>query len=146
MDFELIPSEDGYIVIKAHGGTTAARSVERTRAAWEMGQRLGIRCFLVDLTESRNVEPLIKNVHFAKDDVPQLVPRGLRWAILVDPTDHSHDFQVAFAISQGTDMSLFWDRDEAIAYLLEAAPRINSDPTRSEPGDQPPTEDRQPSN
>jgi hypothetical protein len=129
MTFDLIPSDDRqYIIIKARGDTTNAAALERIRAAWKLGSEIGIRCFLVDLTESRNVEPVIKHVHLAKDEAPRLVPREVRWAVLTEPSDHSHDFQVALTLSQGNDMVQFWDREEAIAYLLEAAPYLNTQP------------------
>lgn len=129
MGSDIAPSEDGkYIVITAIGDTTRATAAEGTRAAYELGRELGIRCFLIDVSKSRNVERVTENVRFTKEDAPEMMPPDLRYALLVDPADHSHDFHLAFATSQGIDIRMFWDRDEAIAYLLEGADRLNAGP------------------
>jgi hypothetical protein len=131
MPSELAPSDDGkYIVITAIGDTTRASAAEGTRAAYELGMELGIRCVLIDVTKSRNIERVTENVRFTKDDAPPVMPPDLCFAALVDPSDHSHDFHVAFAKSQGIDITMFWEREEAIAHLIAAAATLNNPPTR----------------
>ena len=118
----MAPSDDGqYIIGVGHGDTTREIAAAGTEAMVELGEELGIRCFLIDLVESRNVEPTFENVHFTREDAPPLMPPELCFAVLVDPDDHSHDFHVAFAQTQGINISLFTDRGEAIEHLLDAA-------------------------
>jgi hypothetical protein len=124
VEYKITPSEDAlYIVITAIGDTTREVAAEGTRAAFEMGRELGISCFLIDVSASRNVEPVRENVQFTREDAPPIMPPDFRYAVLVDPADHTHDFHVAFARSQGIDISLFWDRHEAIEYLTRSAGR-----------------------
>jgi hypothetical protein len=126
VSYSLRPSDDGlYIINVAEGDTTRAIAAEGTRALYEMGMELGIRCFLIDLSNSRNVEPLLENARFTREDAPPVMPPDLCFAVLADPADHSHDFHVAFAQTQGINISLFHDRDEAIEHLKKAADRLN---------------------
>lgn len=130
MGFDIAPSEDGnYIVVTAIGDTTRAIAADGTRAAYELGRELGIRCVLIDVTKSRNIERITENVRFTREDAPPVMPPDLCFALLVDPSDHSHDFHTAFAKSQGIDITMFWDRDEAIEHLKEAGARLNDPPT-----------------
>jgi hypothetical protein len=116
-----------YITVEVVGDFTREESLEITQAAFALGAKLGIRCYLTDVTRARNVEPVAQNVRFTMGDNPKLEFRDpdAVTALLVDPADHSHDFYVAFAQSQGIRITLFWDRDEAIQLLLEAAPQLH---------------------
>ena len=113
-------SEDGrYVIAVGRGDTTRAIAAEATQAAVEFGLKAGIQRFLIDLTESRNVEPPLESVQFAREDAPQVSSEHC-FAILVDPSDHSHDFQVAIGRAQGFNVALFTDREKAIEHLMEA--------------------------
>lgn len=130
MEYTLTPADDGqYIIVKAVGDGDREIANEIGAAAFALGEELGIRCFLNDLRDSRNVDTTLEQVRFTLEDVPQMKPKSSVYvAVLVDPKDHSHDFYVAFAQSQGVDIGLFWDHDEAIAQLRKAAHRLNSSP------------------
>jgi hypothetical protein len=130
VEYTITPSEDGdYIVITTVGDLTRESAAEISVAAFELGDRLGIRCYLNDVTRCRNVENVTENARFTLKDIPQFEPRDSDAvaAVLVDPADHTHDFYVALARSRGIDMTLFWDRDEAIRHLKAAAARFNAD-------------------
>jgi len=129
MQFTIEPGESGlYIVTTVQGKVTRETAVQFITAGFDAGNRLGIGCHLVDLTRARNADQVVGMVHLQRDDVPDLESRysNVCVALLVDPTDRSHDFYVAFAQSMGTRIDLFWDRRKAIAYLEKAAPRFNT--------------------
>jgi len=131
VDTRFTPSEDGdYIEVVVEGDITREGAAEFTAAIYKLGEELGIRCFLFDLTKSHNVQPVVDGVNFTLEDLPDIEPPNVttRTAALVDPADQSHDFQIAFSRQHGFDASLFWDRAKAIRYLKEAAPRLNRSP------------------
>lgn len=124
MEYHLSPSDDGqYILIEVVGDFSRADAMEITQAAFALGAKLGIRCYLNDVTRARNTDPVVENVRFARVDRQTVESRddGAYTAVLVDPTDHSHDFLVAAAQSQGIGLEMFWDRDKAIQRLCEVA-------------------------
>ncbi|MGA9596343.1 MAG: hypothetical protein WBV06_09310 [Acidimicrobiia bacterium] len=130
MEYTLTPSTDSqYIIIKVVGEFTRPEALKIASDAFELGRELGIRCHLNDMTEARNVDRVIDDVYFTRKDVRDIEARDdmACAAVLVDPSDHSHDFYVAFARGNGIDITLFWDRDEAIAHLLKAAKRLATD-------------------
>lgn len=119
----MTPSEDGHFIeVVVVGEVTRTDALELTEAQFALGRDLGIQCFLVNATKSPNVSGVYDNVRFTLGDVPAVPPPDLRarTAVLIDPADHSHDFYVAFAQSQGLDIALFWDRENAIEWLQEA--------------------------
>jgi hypothetical protein len=129
MSYTIQPSVDGkYVIVTQTGDITAETAAESKHASSELGRVLGINCYLVDVTEARNTERVLGNVHVTKQEAPSAVESGVCYAVLVTPGDHSHDFSVAFAQSQGIDTTLFDDRDEAVAHLEEAAGRLNATP------------------
>jgi hypothetical protein len=86
--------------------------------AHAMGKPLGIRNYLVDLTESQNTDTVSNNFTFANEDMRGSgIDRAARAALLVQPSDRSHDFVVLAAQNAGINMSLFTDRDLAERYL-----------------------------
>lgn len=123
--FEIELSNDGrYLIVTGSGDTTREIAAAGTRMAHERATELGVNCVLIDVTRSRNVESTMENVRFTRVDAPPIMPEHLCFAVLVAPGDHSHDFHVAFARSQGIDISLFWERDRAIEHLDRAAARF----------------------
>lgn len=135
MEFTLAPSEDGqYLITTVRGEVTRETAAQFIAAGFEEGARLGLGCHLVDLAEARNTDPITGMVHLQRDDIPGIESpyADVCVALLVAPGDHSHDFYAAFAQSTGLNIGLFWSRDDAVAYLNEAAPRFNE--PRSESG------------
>lgn len=128
MKYTIEPSSDSqYIVVTPIGELRRDVAVEVTTAMYAKGTELGIDCYLLDVTNARNMDRPMVNVQFTIDDLPatpHLDPDRLCVAVLVDPKDHSHDFYVAFATSQGIDTTLFWNREAAIEHLEKAAARL----------------------
>ena len=122
-----MPSDDGtYITITEHGDYTREIAMEHTVEAHALGRELGIRCYLVDVTDARNVESTLTNYKFAHREVPQqpAIDQQACVAVLVDPTYHSHDFYETLSQNAGIDLTLFRDRQEAIDHLRRGARRL----------------------
>ncbi|HUL45270.1 MAG TPA: hypothetical protein VLY03_13030, partial [Bacteroidota bacterium] len=76
--------------------------MEHNLEAHALGKSLGIRNYLVDLTESRNTDTVANNFGFANEDMRgNGIDRSARAAILVDPSDRSHDFVVLASQNAG---------------------------------------------
>jgi len=126
VEFTITPSEDGpYIEVVAIGAADSDDIMELSRLQFAMGRELGIHRFLVDATRSPNANSIMGNIRFTMADVPTIpAPEpAARTAVLVDPADHSHDFYVAFAQSQGHDIALFWNREDALDFVRDTARR-----------------------
>lgn len=120
-------SADGsHIVATVFADMSRERANEITVENRKLSDETGVRCLLIDCTQSLNTMDVMNNVHFATDDLPEVMPPDRCYAVLVHPGDHSHDFYVAFARSSGIDISLFWDRAAAISHLREAAQHLNA--------------------
>ena len=122
MGYTITPSADGkYIVLKVTGDMTRRLTMDQNLESHAMGKRLGINRYLVDVTESRNVESVIDNYRFAYEDMRQAadIDKSARVAVLVSPDDHSHDFVETAARNAGLNVTLFTDRELAVRHLLE---------------------------
>ena len=122
MCYTIAPSPDAkYIVLKVTGNMTCQLAMQQNREAHAMGKKLGIHRYLVDVTESRNVESAVDNYRFAYDDMRQApdIDKTARVAMLVSPGDHSHDFVETVVRNAGLSVRLFTDRELAVGFLLE---------------------------
>lgn len=114
-------SPDGkYIIQKVVGEINAELAMQYNHESHALGRQLGIRRYLVDLTECHNTDSVRGNYGFAYKDMPtdEGVDRLARVALLAAVEDHSHDFVVIVTRNAGLNVSLFRDRDEAIRHLL----------------------------
>ncbi len=114
------PSSDRkYIILRVVGNYTRERAMTNNIEAHAMGRELGIQRYLVDMTESRNVESVLANYEFARKemfDVPEIDKTALV-ALLVSPDDHSHDFVETVARNAGLRVTIFRDRARAEQHL-----------------------------
>jgi hypothetical protein len=113
-------SPDGkYIIQKVVGDINSGLALKYNHESHALGRKLGIRRYLVDLTESRNTESVLGNYEFAYDKMPASgVDLDAIVALLVDPDDHSHDFVETVSRNAGLNVSLFRYRDAAIQHLV----------------------------
>jgi hypothetical protein len=95
--------------------------MEYNLAAHALAKQLGIDRFLMDLTDSRNVESVTSKYIFAYSDMKNTpgINRNARVALLVNPDDHSHDFILTVAQNSGLNTTMFRDRQAAIEHLLK---------------------------
>jgi hypothetical protein len=114
-------SADGkYIIQKVVGDINSGLALKYNHESHALGHELGINRYLVDLTESHNVESVLGNYEFAYDKMPASAGVDLDAvvALVVEPDDHSHDFVETVARNAGLNVTLFRDRDVAIQHLL----------------------------
>lgn len=116
----IAPSADRkYIILRIVGDYTRQRAISHTVEAHALGRQLGIKRYLVDMTESRNTESVLANYEFARQeiwDVPEIDKTALV-AIVVSPSDHSHDFVETVARNAGLLVTIFRDRTLAEKHL-----------------------------
>jgi len=122
MSYTIRPSDDGnYILLEVHGEIHRHLAMEYNLAAHALAKELGIDRFLMDLTDSRNVDSVTSKYVFAYSDMKNTpgISRTARVALLVSPEDHSHDFILTVAQNSGLNTTLFRDRQAAIKHLLK---------------------------
>jgi hypothetical protein len=119
MEHSIQVSEDGqYIIIKAVGIINRLLVIQYFIEAHLLGARHGIDHYLVDFTECRNTDTVLRNYTLAYQDMKDpRINQAAHTALLVSPFDHSHDFLEALLRNAGNDVTLFYDRDLAIEYL-----------------------------
>ena len=121
MEYTITPSADGnYVVLKIDGDFTAKQMMTCVIESHALGKQLGLRRYLVDVRQARNIDSALGNVNFAYKDMKQVegVDTRARVAGLVSPGDHSHDFVATVSENAGMFLKLFTDFDEAVSYLL----------------------------
>lgn len=122
MSYEINLSEDGkYIITKHWGEITSDLVIQRTLKAHALGKKLGITRHLMDVTEARNIDSILKTYEFAYKDIGDVsgINMRVRVAVLASPEDHSHDFVETVTRNAGQDITLFRDRELAIKHLLK---------------------------
>jgi hypothetical protein len=121
MSYSITVSEDGsYIILTVSGEYHRRLAMQYNLETHALGKELGIDRFLLDMTESRNVESVTSKYVFAYEDMQNApeINRRARVALLVNPDDHSHDFIVTVTRNSGLDVTLFTDRQLAIQHLI----------------------------
>ncbi len=87
MSTTLAVSDDGkYIIMTVAGDLTRELAAENNLRAHALGAKLEIHCYLVDLTDSRNIDSVTDNYDFAYRDMKaEPYDRNARVALLVKP-------------------------------------------------------------
>ena len=127
--YTISPAPGGnYIMVEIEGEITRDLAYKHVVDAHAAGDKLGIRCFLFDVTKARNVESVLGNFKMTHEDTRLLPAKARRAciAVLVDPHDDSHDFNETLAQNAGLDVTMFRERDKAIAHLEEGAERFRA--------------------
>lgn len=122
LDHTITPSSDGkYIILKVKGDYHRQLAMQNNIELNKLGKKLGTNRFLMDLTESKNVESSSEKYAFAYEDMMNApeIDRTARVALLVSPDDHSHDFIVTVTRNAGLDVTLFTDHELAVQHLLK---------------------------
>ena len=122
MGCEITTSDDGkYIIQIVTGDMTGELGLEYNLKSHALGRELGINHYLVDVTESRNVDSPPADYNFARfkmKDNPG-IDQNARVAILIKPGDRSHNFIETVSRNSGLDVTIFTDRFQAIRHLTE---------------------------
>jgi hypothetical protein len=120
MAYRIYISDDfSFIVLEESGVVTRHHQLLRTLEAHQLGRKLSIRKYLVDVTHALNAEPPIENYKFAYEDVrgEDGIDKTAIVAIVAAPQDHSHDFVETVSKNSGLNVTLFRDKNKAIEFL-----------------------------
>lgn len=121
MTYSITASEDKkYITVKVIGSISRLLAIQYNLEAHSLGKEMGIDRFLLDFTECRNTDTVMRNYKYVYDDMKNPgINQEARTAMLVSPNDHSHDFIEALFRDAGADVTLFYDRDLAVWHLMQ---------------------------
>jgi hypothetical protein len=125
MEYSIKTSDEGdYIILTVVGEFTAKTFMKCIIESHNLGREMGIRNFLVDVTNAKNVDSAMGTYEFAYSDMKKTegVDPLARVAGLVSPDDHSHDFVETASSNAGMFLKLFTDPNKAIDYLLRKSP------------------------
>ncbi|MFO7585948.1 MAG: hypothetical protein R6W69_14565 [Anaerolineales bacterium] len=114
-------SEDGkYVLLKANGIISRLHVIQYFIEAHTFGNQNGLDRYLVDFTDCRNTDTVLRNYLLAYQDMKDSrINQEARTALLVSPYDRSHDFLETLLRNAGNDVTLFHDRELAIWHLLK---------------------------
>ncbi|MBT3059710.1 MAG: hypothetical protein AB2728_09305 [Candidatus Thiodiazotropha sp.] len=113
-----IDSNAHYIFVDVLRPMTSELGRRCAEDAVRLGERNGIKCFLVDLRGSPNIQSTLPNYQFAYHDMKELgFPKDSRSALLIDPDDRSHDFMETVFNNAGYNIRIFTDPERALAWL-----------------------------
>jgi hypothetical protein len=109
-----------YIIVKVIGNINRQLAIQYNLEAHALGKELEIDRFLLDFTECKNTDTVVRNYKYVYDDMKNPgINQAARTAMLVSSNDHSHDFIEALFRDAGADVTLFQDRELALWYLLQ---------------------------
>jgi len=119
MSYTIPQAEDGkYIILKVNGTINRQLALQYYLEAHALGAETGIDRYLVDLTECRNTDTVLRNYTFATQDMQNPgINQLARMALLVNPNDHSFDFIETVLRNAGNDVTLFHDLQLSIWHL-----------------------------
>jgi len=121
MTYSITASDDKkYIIVKVVGTISRQLAIQYNLEAHALGKELGIDRFLLDFTECKNTDTVMRNYKYVYDDMKNPgINQAARTAMLVSPNEHSHDFIEALFRDAGADVTLFHDRELALWHLTE---------------------------
>ncbi len=114
-------SEDGrYVILKAAGTVSRLQVIQYFIEAHAFGKQHGLNHYLVDFTECRNTDTVLRNYLLAYQDMKDpRIDQTARTSLLVSVYDRSHDFLETLLRNAGNDVTLFHDRELAIWHLFK---------------------------
>jgi len=88
--------------------------------AHNLAEQYGLDHYLIDFTERRNTDTVLRNYTLAYQDMKDTrINQKAYTALLVSPHNHSHDFLEPFMRDSGNNITLFHDRELAIWHLVK---------------------------
>jgi hypothetical protein len=121
MNHNINISEDNkYIIVKATGNISRLLVIQYFVEAHTLGTQKSLDRYLVDFTECRNTDTVLRNYTLAYEDMKDpRINQSARTALLVSLHDHSHDFLETLLRNSGNDVTLFHDRELAVWHLTK---------------------------
>ncbi len=84
----------------------------------QQSQETEIKRVLIDLKSARNLDSVSDKFFFAHEDAREIqIDKTLQVALLVDPSDQSHDFIETVMRNTGHNVLKFHDLQKAIVWL-----------------------------
>jgi hypothetical protein len=119
MKYEVSLGESGkYVRCNVYQPITAKFAVEYGQATTAFALERGIHNQLIDVRGMPNVDSVQHNYDFAYKDLQDFEDHHhSRIAVLIDPTDRTHDFIEVVARNAGYDVRLFTEEQRAIDWL-----------------------------
>lgn len=108
--------------MKVVGKVNSREMYQHNIEAHQLARSLNLRSFLIDLTESVNVNSAAENYDFVYRQVrnsPEMLHK-VCLALLLKKNDHSHDFIETLASNAGEKVKKFYDVEEAVRFLIES--------------------------
>ncbi len=121
MEYSIEIADNGkYIICRVNAPLTAELANTYTPELDRMSRDMGIKRFLLDVRNSRNVLSTVDNYDYAHKEMKEMdLQKDVRSAILTAPDDHSHDFFEIAGQNEGYNLHIFRDEEAAIAWLSE---------------------------
>ncbi len=121
MSYEIKLSTCGnFLRVQAEGKISTDLVRKWAKELEQMRQSTGIRRFLFDLRNARNISRARRIYDFAYEDAAEFsLNKVAQSAILVSPGDTSHDFAVVTLRNVGFKIELFNEELAAIKWLTE---------------------------
>ena len=119
-EYKIQPSEDQtHIVLKIVGEFEGKQMLKYIIEAHALGKELGIKNYLVDVTEARNVDSTINNYKFASSNIDNVdgIDKNANVIALINERDHSHDFVAAALKNTGHPIQVFTDPELVRSYF-----------------------------
>ena len=117
-----VSKDSTYIIMKQTGYINKNLGVAYNIEAHKLAGNLRINKFLVDLTETKNMDTFVEKYEFAYKDLqnlPEIFKKEII-AMVVAPRDHSHDFVEKISRKIGFNVTIFRDIHAAEEYIKNA--------------------------
>jgi len=110
-----------YVILRIIGDMDPRVALQVTVEAHKLGRELGVKRYLCDFRECRNIGSVYDNYWFAYDGTQMSVDidNSARVATLISPDDQSHNSSVTFGRNSGKDLVPFTNLDAAVYYLVK---------------------------
>jgi len=114
-----LSDDSTYIILEVRGEITRQTAMQYNLEAHKLGKEKGIKKYLMDCTDARNVDSVLNNYQFAYEDMRHTEGIDITAivAAVVAPEDHSHDFIETTTKNSGLNLTLFRDKQKAIEFL-----------------------------
>ena len=114
-----LSDDSTYVILEIRGEINRQKALQYNLEAHKLGKEHGIRKYLVDLTNARNVDTVLNNYQFAYKDMRHTegIDMTAIVAMVVALEDHTHDFIETAFKNSGFNVALFRDKQNAIDYL-----------------------------
>ena len=117
-----VSSDKQFLIMTVIGDLTNEIADQQMADLYKLADQVNVRKFLIDLVDCRFVGSTIDQYEYTTNEMPKtgFVDRSDIFAFLVHPEDHSHDFVETVSRNTGYNVTLFRDREKAIAHLLKS--------------------------